>query len=598
MAAAAAAATPPPTPSAPRPQMAAAAAAAAAAKAADSTSAAIDAAFEAISGEQRELRAALSPSPAAARRTAPPPEPRTVGEPSRRRGDGTMTAPPAVVRPAPAAAGPPSAAVAKIDPDATAKLPSSSVPLFGAPAATPASSFPPPAAPVVPTAAPAPLATPATQLGLPSAEAPLIIAATRARASVPDADDESSVLAAPLTLDPSMLPEPPVVAMAPPSRPVSTSQRLRAPSAYEFEPPPTRIVRGEGLADRPFTPPRVVPVPEIPEPGLVPAARYLLRFARARFQRGTAIKKLGEEIQQDTAALDQVLGSLGRLARSIQLEGRVFLAENNAITAAEQRMAQLDRERLELDGRKAEEGSRFADVEKDRNSKLSEAERAVEENQRELGNLETQRRSLRDRRKELERKQRGFLKSAEERDEQAGTTEDAEARNELRRSAESHRREAADLEPDRQELDRKLSQIEKPIVETAAKLDAAKAELDAAKRSLNDAREGYGHRLAELDAEQKRKSRDVALSEAEVARRLVTLGTLVNLNRIEDPRFGELYERIDRLRSAITARSTEIEKLTAEREAYDRGSITRGATVIGGAIVALIALIVLLRALF
>jgi hypothetical protein len=466
--------------------------------------------------------------------------------------------------------------------------------LAGAPAG-PAAVFPtgyPTAASLAEAAAPSEVGQPAVQ-----------VRATRPRRI--DADDESSVLAVPLTVDASvhpsagaLIPEAPTVPASPPARPTSASTRLRAPSAYEFEPPPTRIVRGENLADRPFTPPRVVPVPEIPEPGLVPAARYLVRFARARFQRGTAIKKLGEEIKQDTAALDHVLGALGRLARSIQLEGRVFAAENNAITAAEQRMAQLDRERAELDGRKAEEGSKFADVEKDRNSKLSEAERTVEEAQRELQALEAQRRSLRDRRKELERKQKAFLKAAEERDEQAGTTEAAEQRNELRRSAESHRREAADLEPDRQELERKLGQIEKPIGEASAKLDAGKAELDAAKRSLNDAREGYGHRLAELDAEQKRKGRDIALAEAEVTRRLVTLGTLVNLNRIEDQRFAELYERIDRLRSAITARTTEIEKLAAEREAYDRGSITRGAAAIGGAIVALIALVVLLRALF
>ena len=77
----------------------------------------------------------------------------------------------------------------------------------------------------------------------------------------------------------------------------------------------------------------------------------------------------------------------------------------------------------------------------------------------------------------------------------------------------------------------------------------------------------------------------------------MTLGTLVNLNRIEDPSFGELYERIDRLRGAITARTTEIEKLNAEREAFDRGTLVRGVATIGGALVALIALIVVLLAI-
>lgn len=494
---------------------------------------------------QRALRAALQPSPAAFHRAEPPAEPRLPSQLARRRSDQDASQ-----------IGPPLPAYADDSfggPTLQDPIPAGmNVRPAPSPAAPPLTAAPP--LPTVPTAATAPEA-------------------------YPTAGD--------------LLVEAPVVAEAA----AATTASVRSRSSYEFEPPPTRIVRGEGLADRPFTPPRVVPVPEIPEPGPLPAAKYFVRFVRARMQRRTAIKKLGEEIKQDTGALDQVLGALGRQARSVQLEGRVFFAENNAITAAEQRMAALDRERAELDGRKAEEGSRYADIEKDRNSKLGEAERTVEEAQRELAQLETQRRGLRERRKELERKQKASLKAAEERDEQAGSSGATEDRNDLRRSAESHRREAAALEPDRQEIDRKLASVERPIADASAKLDAAKAELDAAKRSLNDAREGYSHRLAELDAEHKRKGRDYALAEAEVARRLITLGTLVNLNRLEDPRFSELYERIDRLRGAITARSTEIEKLTSEREAYDRGSMVRGGAVLGSSVIALIALLVLLRAL-
>ena len=341
----------------------------------------------------------------------------------------------------------------------------------------------------------------------------------------------------------------------------------------------------------------MLPIPEIPEPGVITAARYAARFARARYQRRGAIRVLGVEIKQDTEALDQVLGALGREARQAKVEGRVFSAENTAILAAEQRVRQLNREHTEVDGRKAEEGSKFVDIERERNDKLAEAERQVAEAQRELATLEAQRRGLRDKRKELERRQRAYLKAAEDHDRSSGAAQSTDQRSELRRAAEGSRREAAALEPDRQEIDRRLAALERPIGEATAKLDAAKAELDAAKRSLNDAREGHTHRLAELDAEHKRKAREIGLAEGEIARRLVTLGTLVNLNRIEDPQFGELYLRIDRLRGAITARTTEIEKLTAERDAYDRGMLVRGVTVIGGAIVALIALIVILRAI-
>jgi chromosome segregation ATPase len=363
------------------------------------------------------------------------------------------------------------------------------------------------------------------------------------------------------------------------------------------EPPPTRIHRPEALVDRPFTPPKVSPVPEIPEPGLIHSARYTVRFARARWQRRGAIKMLGADIKKDTDALDQVLGALGGAARAAQVDGRVFSGENAAITAAEQRVAQMTKEHNDVDNRKLEENAKFVEVERERNTKLGEAERMVDEAQKELAQLEAQRKGLRDKRKELERRQKAYLKAAEDNDRQTSNAELDDGRQELRRAAEQHRREAAALEPERQDIERGVAALERPITEVTARLDAAKAELDAAKRSLADAREGHTHRLAELDAEQKRKAREIAQAEAEIARRLVTLGTLVNLNRIDDPQFAELYQRIDRLRGAITARTTEIEKLSAEREAYDRGNLVRGIAAIGGAILVFIALIVILRAL-
>jgi hypothetical protein len=396
------------------------------------------------------------------------------------------------------------------------------------------------------------------------------------------------------TAAPGLAPVVPILPIAP-GHPREIKLRPHTPTGVD--PPSTRIQRPEQLADRPFTPPKVLPIPEIPEPGLIQSARYATRFARARYQRRGAIKVLGVEIKQDTEALDQVLGALGREAREAKVEGRVFSAENAAILAAEQRVQSLHREHTEVDARKADEGSKFVDIERDRNSKLAEAERAVEEAQRELGTLEAQRRGLRDKRKEIERRQKAYLKASEDHNRQAGAAQMGDQRSELRRAAELHSKEAAALEPERQDIDRRLAALERPIGEATAKLDAAKAELDAAKRSLNDAREGHTHRLAELDSEHKRKAREIGLAEGEIARRLVTLGTLVNLNRIEDPKFAELYQRIDRLRGAITARTTEIERLTAERDAYDRGTLVRGVVAIGAAIVVLIAFVVILRAI-
>ncbi len=530
-------------------------------------------AFEDVqAADRRSLLSAISPGPAAQRREAPPPEPRD-GDNARRARD---------VRPSqqPIAGAPPD--VQSVPAREGARRPITQPPPIPgsgphiAPLATRAGGSEP--------GIPSPARKPPT-LPPPGPHAPM-----RPLTPPPVGSDTSSPMHAALnypTVRPSNAEHPDPIEIA--------ARTARAGTGTT--PPPTRIQRGEGLGDRPFTPARVLPIPEIPEPGLINAAKYSVRFTRARWQRRGAIKTLGAEIKQDTEALDQVLGALGREARNAKIESRVLSAENAGIDAAEARMLGLGKEQGEVDSRKVEENSKFVDIDTERNTKLGEAEKSADEAHKELQQLETQRRNLRDKRKELERRQKTYLKNAEDNDRQAGSATMGDARQDLRRSAEGHRKEAAVLEPERQDVDRKLAALERPIGEAVARLDAARAELDAAKRSLTDAREGHTHRLAELDAEQKRKSREIGLAEAEVQRRLVTLGTLVNLNRIDNAAFTELYQRVDRIRGAITARTTEIEKLTAEREAYDRGTLVRGFSTIGGAIILFIALIVIFRAI-
>jgi len=402
---------------------------------------------------------------------------------------------------------------------------------------------------------------------------------------------------------------PPPVRSRPPSMPPPTPPSDRVPTApptpapapvrepTRVDPPPTRIARAHELADRPFSPPQVLPIPEIPEPGLLNSVRYSTTFLRARWQRRGAIKILGEEIKQDTASLDLVLGTLGHQARQLGIDNRAIATENAAINAAEERKTKLDQANADLGSRKSEETIKFAEVERDWLNKVSDAEKSLEDANRELASFEGQRRSLRDKRKEIERRQKAYLKAAEDRDTEAGNAQMGESRGELRRAAEGHRKEAASLEPERQDLDRRLAALDRPLSQAQAKVDAARADLESARRSLHDAREGHRHRLAEIEAEQGRKTREVALADAEIQRRLVTLGTLINLNRVEHPGFADLYERIDRLRQAIGARTTEIDKLTAEREAYDKGSLVRGFVTLGGGVVLLFTLVAILLAL-
>ncbi len=394
---------------------------------------------------------------------------------------------------------------------------------------------------------------------------------------------------APLVPQPPRLPPPPAA--------TPSSVKIPGRDATALNPPPTRIVRDEAMADRPFTPPAVIPVPGIPDPGFVNVARYAITFGRARWQRRRAVKLLHVEIKSDTDALDGVLLQLGRDARAAGVENRVLAPENLAISDAEKRRDQATQAGVDIGNRKLEETAKYEELERERTIKVTEAEKVLEDAQRELSTLEAQRRGVRDKRKELERRQNAYVKAAEQRDTEAGNAPMGETRGELRRVADGHRREAASLDPERQDLERRLAALERPIGYAQTKVEQAKVELDQQRRSLADAREGHRHRLAELDAESSRKGRERDLIEGEINRRLVNLGTLINLHRVERPEFDELYRRIDRLRHAINARTTEIDRLTAEREAYDRGSLLRGYAVLAGVGVLVITFVVIILAL-
>ncbi|MCG8416789.1 MAG: hypothetical protein MJE77_02450 [Proteobacteria bacterium] len=362
---------------------------------------------------------------------------------------------------------------------------------------------------------------------------------------------------------------------ADPSGPAEQAPRVTMPT------PPATKVGSTGTVKGSFQPPDVVPIPEVPESGWLNAMNYALSFTRARWQRRSAIRILDETIKKETTKLDEVLGTLGKQARSLGVDNRVLEAENQAIDEAEKRHSQLERSCAELSHRQSEEDRSFAQREAECRAKVDEAGSGLAKVEQELSNLEAQGRGLRDKRKAIDRQHKSYLKSAEEREEQAAKSSMADARAGLRRAAEDLLSDAKDLESEREDIDRQLADLERPMSQALARIEARKAELETARRSLEDAREGHRHRLAEMEAEQSRKKHELAQAGAEIQRRLVTLGTLVNLHRIERPEFDDLYERIDELRGAIGARSSEIDRLTAERKAVDQAALVRGFMVMG-----------------
>tara|TARA_R110002096_G_scaffold435826_2_gene663589 strand:- start:124727 stop:126439 length:1713 start_codon:yes stop_codon:yes gene_type:complete len=390
-------------------------------------------------------------------------------------------------------------------------------------------------------------------------------------------------------------------AAAAPAAPAAAAPAAPAPAAapappaadsWDQTPPPSAIPAARPMAlSEPFKAADVAPVPQVPEAGLLSAVKYTVSFARARWQRRGAIGDYRDQISKDTGILDGILGTLGRQTRSLGLENKALEAENNAIDGAEDRRKTAEHACSELSNRQAEENSKFADSEAERLEKVADADRALDIANTDHGAIEAQRRDLRDQRKTIENRQKGYLKAADSRDSESEKQDERDKREELRAAATTLRRDAEQLSEERKDIDRRYDALEQPLAQLSSRVDALKSDRDAAKRNLTDLREGHRHRLAEIDAEQGRKSRELAQAEAEIERRYVTLGTLVNLNRIDRHEFAGIYEQIDTLRGAIGARSNEIDKLSAERQAFDKASLIRGACVLGGGFLLFLALL-------
>ncbi len=474
---------------------------------------------------------------------------------------------------------------------------------------TPVQATPAPT-PIQTTPAPAPVQTTPAPTPIQTTPAPMPVQATSAVKKSLDADDW--VLAAevpaptvhseptqPLTTNTtaSIVAEPSGELQSPspspsPIVPVQENEDISndwVNTSDGFVTPPTQTSLGNPLKTT-----KVDPVPEIPDGGLWPQIRYVIHFVRGRWQRRTAIKSLKEQIVEDTSALDAELGQLGGQVRALGLTNRTLEVENTAIDEAEQRKAIAEREHSTMIHRQAEENSRFAEIETDRKGKVAEAESALLQAKQEQGSLDAQRRGLRAKRKDVERQQKGLIAGAEEREGDAEKMDMGDERMSLRRAAEGLRKQASNLHPALQDIQRRLETLERPMSQAMAKVEALKGELESAKRSLTDAREGHGHRQSEIDAELKSKSRDLAQAEAEIKRRLVTVGTIVNLHRIDRDEFAEIYGKIDTLRGAIGSRTAEIDRLSAERDAYDKRSLTRGGLIFAGLFLALCLVIAIL----
>ncbi len=186
------------------------------------------------------------------------------------------------------------------------------------------------------------------------------------------------------------------------------------------------------------------------------------------------------------------------------------------------------------------------------------------------------------------------MKGAESREAHAKKAQLAETRTTLRRSAEEMRRDAARVDPERLDIERRLAALDAPIHAATAQAQGAHAAHDAARGALSELRATHRRRLDDLGAARGLKLRAVADAGADIVKRQVSLGTLVNRERVERDDLTPLYTRVDELLAEVAVRQREIGVVEEDRRRVNHQVVRRGAAMLASGFGALAAMIVII----
>jgi len=141
--------------------------------------------------------------------------------------------------------------------------------------------------------------------------------------------------------------------------------------------------------------------------------------------------------------------------------------------------------------------------------------------------------------------------------------------------------QVAALEPELQKFAQKAAELDGPIAELEAQVTAARERASTLRRDLGEASRVHQGAIAEIAGQIEAESKRITASERELSLKFVTLGTLLNLNRVQNPSFEPLYREFDELKHSSGERDAEIARLELEIKSYDRRQFQKGVIVIG-----------------
>jgi hypothetical protein len=355
----------------------------------------------------------------------------------------------------------------------------------------------------------------------------------------------------------------------------------------------------------PFMPTLALPpMPAGPQASSIPGSvKYLLPLARAVLARKRAQRSIRQLLHSDQHLLDGVLKDLGKAARENDLDVPAITDEMRRVKAEEQRRAKGDADISKAADEMGREDARWNVDEAERKSEIARREAELKETEDELRAKGDERRSHETERARID----GQIRAAEKRSAQASSqAQKAEitppekgggpntAAN-LRMQAQEAQKEATSLIAPRDEAKAQAEALDAPIHTLTQKIVDQRAQLAQKRKELADALANHKKARAALEAEQQRATKDRSDAEREMSQRFVNVGTMLNLNRVEDSKYKSLYEKIDELKSGLNAREATIVRLETELRTYDRRAVQTGLITVG-VIFSLVVLLAILLA--
>jgi hypothetical protein len=368
--------------------------------------------------------------------------------------------------------------------------------------------------------------------------------------------------------------------------------------------PIVQTVHSEASAPTPLMPTLALPpMPPPPKkPSVLASVTYLWPLARAVWARRQAQKSIRELLHGDQRLLDQVLRDLGRAAREENLEVPAVAEEMRRVREQEERRTAAEAASLKADADADAERARWAGEETERQSDIAQRDSELRTSEQELKLKNDERRVHESERARLDAQIKAAEAKAQSLDARAIKASQTPPEKgggpntaaNLRTEAESARREASSLVPARDAAAGKVVALDTPIAALDKHNQDARAALQGQRKELADASAAHKAALADFEAAKKKAEQERDAAEREMSQRFVAAGTLLNLNRVDSPKFAPLYERIDELKGGVNAREAAIVRLESERRSYDREALQKGLITVGIAFGVLIILTIVL----